>query len=66
VLLKACPKDEKKLIKFANNLQAGIVYYQEMFEKNVEVFKGNSKKNVESLKAFSTQINVIVLPLNID
>jgi len=66
VLLKASPKDEKKLIKFANNLQAGIVYYQEMFEKNLEVFKGNIKQNLDSLKAFSTQINVIVLPLNID
>jgi hypothetical protein len=66
VLLKASRKDEKKLIKFANNLQVGIVYYQEMFDENIEVFKGNIKQNLESLKAFSTQINVIVLPLNID
>jgi len=66
VLLKASRNDEKKLIKFANNLQAGIVYYQEMFDENIEVFKGNIKQNLESLKAFSTQINVIVLPLNID
>ena len=60
-LLLFADKNEKYVLTFHNNMNDGIDYYKDLFNKKSEEFQGKKAQLIHSLEHFRNELNELKL-----